>query len=527
MNMSTWTIGRRIVMAFVTVLAIVTIVGGFAISRLFVIREDSTRVVVDALPGTALIGDIVATVKDNYALTLRSLSAETPAEATEIKAAMKSTQESIASQLSRYEKTITQIDDRQNFDAIKPAREKFLQSLDRVTTLKDEKRQQEARELFAREFEPAYKAYLERVKVVSDWNVKAGAEVGQTIDAHVNAAVVGVSGGVLASIVMAGVLAWFLVRSTTRVLATAVSELRQGSEQVVSASGQVSTSAQSLSQGATEQAASLEETSASMEEMASMTRRNAENSETAARLMGDVDTRVRDSNQALREMVDSMASIEQSSRKVSQIIKTIDEIAFQTNILALNAAVEAARAGEAGMGFAVVADEVRNLAQRSAQAAKDTAALIEESIGNAQNGNQKVKQVEAVISSITESVGKVKGLVDEVSDASRQQSQGIDQVSQAIAQMEKVTQSTAATAEESAAASEELSAQAETTVTVVQNLQALVGGADSSAATKTAAAAPQTSRKSSNVVPLRARKPKAASAEEALPLEDTGTYGKF
>src|SRR6185436_13104931 len=141
-----------------------------------------------------------------------------------------------------------------------------------------------------------------------------------------------------------------------------------------------------------------------------------------------VDTQVRNSNGALGDMVASMSAIEESSQQVAKIIKTIDEIAFQTNILALNAAVEAARAGEAGMGFAVVADEVRNLAQRSAQAARDTADLIEESIARAQGGNEAVTQVVTAMSAITESVTQVKGLVEEVSVASRQQSQGIDQV---------------------------------------------------------------------------------------------------
>src|SRR5262249_17494346 len=154
----------------------------------------------------------------------------------------------------------------------------------------------------------------------------------------------------------------------------------------------VAQSAQSLSHGATEQAASLEETSASMEEMASMTRQNAEHSETAARLMSEVDERVRHSNTLLGDMVGSMNAIRDSSRHVAKIIKTIDEIAFQTNILALNAAVEAARAGEAGMGFSVVAEEVRNLAQRSAEAARDTARMIEKSISTADTGHTKVTQ---------------------------------------------------------------------------------------------------------------------------------------
>ncbi|MDO8834822.1 MAG: methyl-accepting chemotaxis protein [Vicinamibacterales bacterium] len=265
-----------------------------------------------------------------------------------------------------------------------------------------------------------------------------------------------------------------VIRGTNRRLTSALNELGGGAQQVVGASSQVSASAQSLSQGATEQAASLEETSASMEEMASMTRQNAENSQEAATQMLETERLVTGANSALSELVSSMATIRESSVQVTKIIRTIDEIAFQTNILALNAAVEAARAGEAGAGFAVVADEVRNLAQRSAQAARDTAALVEASASNATSGGTKVDAVVASMSAITTSSGRVRSLVDEVSQASRQQAQGIDQVTQAIAQMEKVTQTTAATAEESAAASEELNAQAEQTLGTVRELERMV-----------------------------------------------------
>jgi methyl-accepting chemotaxis protein len=282
-------------------------------------------------------------------------------------------------------------------------------------------------------------------------------------------------GVILLSMLICGVVVW-VVRGITNTLRQTATEMMDGASQVAAASTQVSSSSQSLSQGATEQAASLEETSASMEEMAAMTRKNAENSQSAAGMMAEMERQVAKSNQSLAEMVESMGSIKGSSEKVAKIIKTIDEIAFQTNILALNAAVEAARAGEAGMGFAVVADEVRNLAQRSAQAAKDTATLIEESILNSNQGNEKLTQVAAAITGITERASKVKTLVDEVSEAAKQQAQGIDQVSQAVSQMEKVTQSTAANSEESAAASEEMNAQAETLRGLVEVMQQMVGG---------------------------------------------------
>jgi len=283
-------------------------------------------------------------------------------------------------------------------------------------------------------------------------------------------------GSVSVPAMLIGIAVFIVVTRVSKRLQQAAIELRSGAESVKAASSQVSTSAQALSNGATEQAAALEETSASMEEMSSTTRTNAEQTQSAARLMAEIDTRVKESDRALGTMVESISSIRQSSQKVSKIIKTIDEIAFQTNLLALNAAVEAARAGDAGMGFAVVADEVRNLAQRSAQAARDTAELIEESISRSETGTRNVDQVVAAISGIADSVHQVKGIADQVNDASHQQSQGIGQVAQAITQMESVTQKIAATAEENAAAAVELTSQAETTMDLVVFLETTVNG---------------------------------------------------
>jgi len=279
---------------------------------------------------------------------------------------------------------------------------------------------------------------------------------------------------IVSLLVAAGIAA--IVRRITRTLRSATEQLAEGAGQITSAASQVASSSQSLAQGASEQAASLEETSASSEEITSMTRKNAENSQSAANVMSAVDQHVKEGNRTLEQMVVSMAEINASSDKISKIIKVIDEIAFQTNILALNAAVEAARAGEAGMGFAVVADEVRNLAQRSAQAAKDTAGLIEESIAKSNEGSAKLQQVTEVIRAITDSSSKVKTLVDEVNLGSQEQARGIDQIAKAVQQMDQVTQSTAANAEESASASEELSAQAEALNQVVLQLRTLVGG---------------------------------------------------
>ncbi len=283
--------------------------------------------------------------------------------------------------------------------------------------------------------------------------------------------------GILLALGMALIaVAAVVIRRSTRDLHAIASELAEGADQISSAASQVSASSQSLAQASSEQAASLEETSASSEQINSMTQRNAQNSGTAADNMAEASDRIGDANRNLDQMAVSMNEINASSDKISKIIKVIDEIAFQTNILALNAAVEAARAGEAGMGFAVVADEVRNLAQRCAQAAKDTTELIEESVARSNDGKAKLDHVAAAVRSITESAVSVKTLVDEVKLGSQEQARGIEQVAKAVLQMQQVTQTTAAHAEESASACEELSAQSDTLRALVLRLHGMVGG---------------------------------------------------
>ena len=529
--MRNWTIGKRLMFGFGVIVVIVSGLGIYAASQLRVIKAAADRIVIDSLPGTALSGTILARVKDNLSDTLEHLTADEGEAMQAIEARMAVAREEITKHLADYEKTITQPDDRELFDALAPARAKFVEVFGKTVALSKSGKKDEAFQRFTEQVKPAYLAFEKASKDISEWNITAGGAAGRDIDAAMSATMTGVITGVGLAVVMAIVVAFFIIRSTTSVLSGAVMTLREGAEQVTSASSQVATASQSLSQGATEQAASLEETSASMEEMASMTRQNAENSRQAASLMQSVDAKVQDSNSSLDEMVSSMAAIKESSDKISRIIKTIDEIAFQTNILALNAAVEAARAGEAGMGFAVVADEVRNLAQRSAQAAKDTAGLIEESIARSSEGATRVQMVAGSIRAITDAVSEVKGLVDSVSAASQQQSQGIDQVSQAIAQMEKVTQTTAATAEESAAASEELNAQAAASLDVVGQIDALVGGGGNARPAQPAGRLQAAARATAKVLPLRVRSQKpvraSSSAEDQIPLESTGTYGSF
>ncbi len=273
------------------------------------------------------------------------------------------------------------------------------------------------------------------------------------------------------------VFGWRLKGHITKELQSITQQLARMAEQTDEASTQVASSSHSLAEGASEQAASLEETSASLEEMASMTKRNAENADRAKELANQTRTAADAGATDMTAMTKAMDDIKKSSDNIAVIIKTIDEIAFQTNILALNAAVEAARAGESGKGFAVVAEEVRRLAQRSAQAARETNDKIADAISKSRQGAELSGKVAGRLDEIVGKARQVDELIAEIATASREQSTGISEVNGAMTQMDKVTQGNAASAEESASAAEELHAQAAALKAAVDHLQALLGGA--------------------------------------------------
>jgi methyl-accepting chemotaxis protein len=281
--------------------------------------------------------------------------------------------------------------------------------------------------------------------------------------------------GVLTLFLMVAIVIW-LSRSIALPLNRIADDLRAAAGEVQSASRQMQVSSQSLAQGSSQQAASLEQTSASLEEMSSMTKRNADNAHKANALAKQAREAAEKGAGDIQTMNAAMSAIKTSSDDIAKIIKTIDEIAFQTNILALNAAVEAARAGEAGMGFAVVADEVRNLAQRSAQAARETTAKIEGAIARTAQGVQISQKVATALDDIVIKARQVDELVAEVSSASHEQIRGITQINSAVTQMDQVTQGNSTSAEESAAAAQELNAQATVLKHSVTELLQLVGG---------------------------------------------------
>ena len=362
----TWTIGTRLTAGFGVLLVVTCLQSSFLVWELGTISTETRMVSDESLPSVYLVSQVEALTRASMAAVLEHIISDDAKEMPRLEAQMKELGGKVDEVMAEYQKLDTDGSDATQVKGILVARDAYRQIRDtKVLPLSRALKTQDAVAAYKKELAPASEAYMKAVQdavlIAKATGDKSGDEAMKSASNGRFIAVI----GALVSLVLGIGVAVFLIRTTNKALQTTVAELTEGAQQVVSAAGQVSTSAQALSQGATEQAASLEETSASMEEMASMTRKNAEHSQAAAQLMAEADARVRSSSEALAAMVASMGAIQESSQKVSKIIKTIDEIAFQTNILALNAAVEAARAGEAGMGFAVVADEVRSLAQRS------------------------------------------------------------------------------------------------------------------------------------------------------------------
>ena len=476
--MKSWTLSQRIAGTGLAVLLLVgalSFVAGQALARLHDYAEQRLRD--DAIPGIVNVGTMTANSLRSYTRALLAGSTSDPTQ----RDALIHESESICNThveaaLKRYQTAITDNTDRANFAELNRRRQAFATVRTRYFDLLRAGDSAAATQHMHAQVEPAFAAYRDHLAAMLDWNQQVATEVADQSAREAQSAWNLVMLTALTTILTAGALGWLIIRSINRTLRDMTGTLDDASSQVAAAAHQVSASSQSLAEGSSEQAASLEETGSSLEELSSMTRRNADSAQHAKHLSTETRSAAETGHNDMTEMRAAMDAIKTSSSDIAKIIKTIDEIAFQTNILALNAAVEAARAGEAGAGFAVVADEVRALAQRSANSAKETAGKIEVAIQSGENGVRISEKVAQSFGIIVDKARRVDELVGEIATASSEQNQGIGQINSAVGQMDKVTQANAGNAEETAAAAEELNAQSAMLRETVGQLRQLVGG---------------------------------------------------
>ena len=469
-------IGSRMFLGFGGLTFLLIIIAAISIQGVTKLNDSIIEVVTDRWPKTVMANNIIDQI-NIVARALRNMALleskdEISKEAERIEAARKIVNEEIG----KLQKTVSTEKGKDILKKLIDARAAYTESQKRVIALILNGKKSEAVPLLFTHLRPLQQQYFDHVEKMIKYQGELVDQAGQRsreFYASLRAFLLILS---VVIVLLSMTIAYLITRSVTRPLSDVAGGIGEAAGQVASASEQVAASSQSLAEGASEQAASIEETSSSLEEMSSMTKQNAEHATEADTLMRSANDIVKKANGSMGELTKSMSDITKASEETSKIIKTIDEIAFQTNLLALNAAVEAARAGEAGAGFAVVAGEVRNLAMRAADAAKNTASLIEGTVKKVKDGSQLVTRTNEAFMEVAKSAAKVGELVAEIAAASNEQAQGIDQVNKAVAEMDKVVQQNAANSEESASASEEMNAQANQMKVFVGNLMSMIGG---------------------------------------------------
>jgi len=468
------TVGRRLSTSFAAQALMMAVLGTVALVSLWRLTETVDRITNDSLPGLFLSGKLSAAAKDQRGMMVSHIASADQSEKSGYEAEIARFEGDLRSTYAAYEKTIKDEDDRALASRVLPAQTRVLEVWSRVQAVSRAGDTKAAIELWSKQGVPAASDRAKAISELEDFNRTSGQADAAAATATAHSAIWSISIVFCVSLVVSVLLAIFNVRSIVKPLDRAITSLREGASQVAAAAQQVASSVQTLAHGASQQAASMEETSASTEEINAMAQKNSDHARAAGTEVDEVTKVIGVANKNLGAMVESMAGIRSAAGKMATIIQVIDQIAFQTNILALNAAVEAARAGVAGMGFAVVADEVRSLAHRSADSARDTALLIEEAVNTSKDGSRHLELLADSVRTITERSVRLKGLVEQVTEASLEQARGAREIASALAQMDSSTQHVASSAEESAAASEELSGQSETLMGVVVELDGLV-----------------------------------------------------
>jgi methyl-accepting chemotaxis protein len=505
-------LGTKLSLAFGAILTLLVLLALFAFTRLQSIQAESREISGNWLPATRYAGEMNAALTEHRS-AMQQLVANFNLDMN--KAAeqrLKESAEDLTRNSKAYEALLTNDEERKLFADFSAKRAKFQASVQRAAGAARDANVDAALEVLTKDARSDFQAAEKAAEALVDFQTKGAEASAAESESTYRTATIGLLVVTLLAIGAGTVMGLLLVRSITRPLATAVDvadhiaagdlsqrfeaqgkdetaqllaamqrmqaslaktvgSVREGAESVSTASAEIAQGNADLSARTEEQASSLEETSATMEELSSTVRQNAENAQAANQLAQSASEVARNGGQVVGEVVSTMRGIEDSSKRIADIITVIDGIAFQTNILALNAAVEAARAGEQGRGFAVVAGEVRNLAQRSAEAAKEIKSLINDSVERVQSGTQLVDRAGQTMQDIVNSVQRVADIVGEISSASTEQSAGIAQVGEAVTQLDRATQQNAALVEESAAASESLKSQAARLLQAVASFQ--------------------------------------------------------
>jgi methyl-accepting chemotaxis protein len=477
MNFNNWKIKNKIILSIVLSCVMFLAMGITAIIATGKVYSNGNYIFINTVPSIDVAHSIDTDAAQYVSLQYQHIISNDNNEMANLEKQMTDKNTQIQQLIERYSDNLVSDDTDKGLIAnVKAQWDDYMKVSDQVTTFSRSLKTDAAMQLMKGQGTPDYNTCSQTLNDLVTFNQNLANDNGQSLTSVYNITKIGSIIFLCVGIVALILINILILLSITKPLTSNSEKLGEAAKMIAGASSQLAASSQQLAEASSEQAASIEEVSATMDESSSMVIQSTENTRQASTLANQANEASDVASKEMKDMMLSMNEIKNSSSEISKIIKVIDEIAFQTNILALNAAVEAARAGDAGKGFAVVAEEVRTLAQRSADAAKDTSAIIEKNIQLSTRGGEASIRVNNSLNDISTRVNKLNDLISEITAASQEEAQGIEQVNKAISQMESVTQQNASVAEESASAAEELTVQADTLENVVRNLTLMVKG---------------------------------------------------